>query len=747
MTTATMPPNPVAPPDAALSSDQAALRRQIARSRGRLRLQMALETLLDVALAVVVAGAVLVALDAYFRWELTTRRIWLIAVLVGLVAGLLVRSIPRVRASLLDDLGMAMTLDRVRPGTGQQVADVLQLPTQLGDARLAASPALIRLAVQQASAALADADWRAHWNRWRTITRGLALVGIVAVPVLFATLLPHAARLSRDRWLLGSTERWPQRTYLSVVGLNDRDCLIVPRDEPFPIEVHAEIPPLTKAGYVYQGRGGAPLVLDDPPRNPTVPDEVRLRERTAEGATHDTAMTVVAPGRFRLELPPSGESSNFTLTGGDDWLGPIRVERVDRPTLASTAVRVRDSGASEGSWRPVADPRQNLVFLPDTEVELTLVGSEALSAARVEIHPGEPPRLDQTDPRTFTTRWVLREPTTLEIQLTSASSGLPSKPTFLSLAIQKDREPRVTLRAQGVTGHVTPVATIPLTLAATDDIGLAALRIQVDRTTIPSGEKVEPVTTRQTVPIALSGGTGAERAVLDFQARHDLDLQRTPPPIGTILRLQGEADDKCARGLQVGRSGIVNFQVVSPDELFYEILIRQRAERAKFVAAFDAANKLTPTLAGAPGTDAYTTASRALHTQARQLELIAGRIGDSLGEMKLNQVGSPKSHRLLQEGVIDPILALNSGPMTELRSILQALASGSKAQGDADKARQVHGLVLSRMKQILDQMAQWESFVDVVNQVAEVIKIQQNVLKATESARDTRTEELFDDKP
>ena len=51
------------------------------------------------------------------------------------------------------------------------------------------------------------------------------------------------------------------------------------------------------------------------------------------------------------------------------------------------------------------------------------------------------------------------------------------------------------------------------------------------------------------------------------------------------------------------------------------------------------------------------------------------------------------------------------------------------------------------MKRILDQMSQWESFVDVVNQVAEVIKIQQDVLKATEKARDTRTEEVFDDKP
>ena len=50
------------------------------------------------------------------------------------------------------------------------------------------------------------------------------------------------------------------------------------------------------------------------------------------------------------------------------------------------------------------------------------------------------------------------------------------------------------------------------------------------------------------------------------------------------------------------------------------------------------------------------------------------------------------------------------------------------------------------MKAILDQMSQWESFVDVVNQVAEVIKMQQKVLKATEKARESRTQEVFDER-
>src|SRR4029078_8739359 len=59
----------------------------------------------------------------------------------------------------------------------------------------------------------------------------------------------------------------------------------------------------------------------------------------------------------------------------------------------------------------------------------------------------------------------------------------------------------------------------------------------------------------------------------------------------------------------------------------------------------------------------------------------------------------------------------------------------------------LRGEVVARLKAILDQMSQWESFVDVVNQVAEGIKMQKNVLQAAEKARESRTLEVFDGKP
>ena len=82
----------------------------------------------------------------------------------------------RWRASRLDELSLAVTLDRYRPGVGQQIADVLQLPDLLAEPGASASPAMVRLAVQQACAALAESDWRSLWNRKRTALHAGALL-------------------------------------------------------------------------------------------------------------------------------------------------------------------------------------------------------------------------------------------------------------------------------------------------------------------------------------------------------------------------------------------------------------------------------------------------------------------------------------------------------------------------------------------------------------------------------------------
>ncbi len=743
-----------------LREEQRGLKAQLARLRRRMWLQLGLELVAEAAVVLAATAMALVFLDYTLRLERSTRFAVLAASLAVIVVVLAARAWRRRRAVALDDLSLAIVLDRFRPGTGQRVADVLQLPDLLDEETPSSSPAMVRLAVQQASAALAASDWRSLWNKKRTAVHAGALLLGLLVPAAFATWAPEAARLSVARWLLGSAERWPQRTYLTVMGLDQNGRLLAPRDEPLALEVRADLPLIEKSGNLWRLQGrDEPLAVRRKPARPVAPDSVQIRERTADGKWREGTMAAIAPMRYQYELAPSGASSTFDLTGGDDWLGPIVIERVDRPVLADIKLRVKEPGAAPSGFRAIADPRQHLLFLPDTEVELTLAGNQPLTGTQLKVNPGKPPALKRIDAWSFATRWTLREATTLEIVLTSRETGLESRPAFLSLGLLRDREPRVTVRALGVGGHVTPVATVPLSVAATDDLGLAALRLRVERTIpvedaeqepgrVPQADPSQPKTQTGTadLPLPLAGG----RPVLDQQVRHDVVLQVDPPPVGTLIRIVGEAEDRCARGAQTGRSSVLALQVVSPDELFYEILIRQRAERAKFVAILESHEKQTPVLDGPspPSSEDWVRLARHEHATARQLDQIAGRLTDALQEMKLNQVGSPKSHRLLQDEVIDPIRALGTGPFSALRSAVQNLAnSGQASQASLDSARRLHHEVVITMKNILAQMSQWESFVDVVNQVAEVIRMEQKVLQETEKARESRAREVFDGKP
>ena len=741
-----------------LRDEQRGLRSQLARLRRRFHLELALELAAETAGILAATGVALVLFDWWLRPGRSTRLTLLLASLTGVMLLLAGRIWRRWRAARVDDLSLAVILDRFRPGTGQRVADVLQLPHLLDAGGASVSPAMVRLAVQRASAALAESDWRLLWNRTRTAAfSGLFLLG-VAVPIAFAMLAPEAARLSVARWLRGSSERWPQHTYLTVMGLDGRGRVLAPRDEPLTLEVRSDLPLLAALGqrWVIRGRD-EPLVLRRRPTAPVAPASVQLRERNAKGTRRGGTMTAVAPGRFRYEMPADATSSTFELTGGDDWLGPIAIERVDRPALAGIQLRVREPGAASAGFRTIADPRQHLQFLPDTEVQVTLRGSEPLAGTQLKINPGKAPDLKRVDTQTFTTAWTLREATTLEIVLTSGKTGLDSRPAFLSIGILRDREPRVTVRALGIGSHVTPVATLPLSVAATDDLGLAAMRLRIDRTLIAPQEDVggaqegassESKMQNAKVDLPLAAGEG--RAALDQQVRHDLDLNADPPPVGTLIRIVGEADDRCARGPQTGRSSVLALSVVSVEELFYEVLIRQRAERAKFMAIVEAHEKQTPVLEAPnpPSAEDWVRLARLEQSSARQLDQVAGRLTDTLQEMKLNQVGSPKSHRLLQEEVIDPIRALAAGPASALRNLVQGLAnSGQSSPATRESARRLHDEVVIKMRTILAQMSQWESFVDVVNQVAEVIRMEQKVLQETEKARETRTREVFDGKP
>ena len=197
----------------------------------------------------------------------------------------------------LDDLSLAIVLDRFRPGTGQRVADVLQLPELLTEETPSASPAMVRLAVQQASAALAESDWRSLWNKRRTAVHAGAYCWACSSRRRSRPGAGGGAVESRAG-CSAPPERWPQRTYLAVMGLDQNGRLLAPRDEPLALEVRADLPLIEKSGdlWILQGRD-EPLAVPRKPARPVAPDSVQIRERTADGTRREGTMAAIAPMR------------------------------------------------------------------------------------------------------------------------------------------------------------------------------------------------------------------------------------------------------------------------------------------------------------------------------------------------------------------------------------------------------------------------------------------------------------------
>lgn len=718
-----------------------AVRRRLAAVRRRLRARLLLVGLTWVWTALFVFAAISLSADWLLRLSMPVRlsAVMTAAVVLGVIAW------RRLLAPMLlkfDDLDLAAILDRRCPGVAQRVASVLQLP-RLIEGHISASPAMVQAAVLEQAQTLEQTELDAAFDD-RALDRRMRLLLLTAlIAGGFAYRFPETTALWARRWFLGSNERWPQKNYLSLVGLGNDSRLMVPRGEPVLIEVDAA-PQFVgnERAWTLSGRGETLHIGSLPPPVALVPETVAIRYWPTDGPVKQGNFTRYSDARFRYEISQVSEPLDLSIVGGDDWFGPIRIEPIERPTVQALLIRARRPGREDAETHTTEGGESQLLFLPDTDLTLELTSSAPLSDARLTTKEGAATELRMRDATHCTAHWTMKEAQTFEIGLVGQEGGLMSKPYFLSIGLLIDREPRVSIRSSGVGRRVTPQARIPLTVHAADDFGITALALQLERTYL---KDEKPETQSEQVAMELPP-LSPDAAPTDLDEQPTLPLGEHSLAPGTMLKVRGQATDNRAQGPQTGSSRWLSFQVVTPEELFYEILMRQRAERAKFAAAAEMAKTQTEPLAGLPTADVAFGLVRKHQVIARQAWQVANRLEISLTEMALNDLGSQQARDLLQTNVIDAIRQLHAEPMTHLRVALEAVAADPEgAVEPLVEARELQQAIIEKMARILEQMAQWENFVDVLNQLKAIVKLQGNVLDATEEEKKKRTQDLFDD--
>ncbi|HEX3726041.1 MAG TPA: hypothetical protein VHV08_07345, partial [Pirellulales bacterium] len=453
---------------------------RLAVVRRQLRGHLLVEGLFWTLLAAIGAAALSLALDWLLRLSLPTRLA--LAVVGG--AAVLAVAFRRLVAPLwlrLDDLDLAELLDRRTRGVGQQISNVLQLPDLLAGADHA-SPGMVHAAVGTSAIALDRIDLTATLDtpRLRRLLLGCGAWLLLAVG--FALLFPATASLWARRWFAGSDVRWPQATYLGIAGLSEDGHLLVPRGEQSLVQIDARprfLPGDHPGTWHVAGRGEKLVIESAQPPQSQPPGQVMVSYRMAGGSTRGSFAVQFDESSFRYELPPLVEPAELSITGGDDWLAPIVVEPLDRPTVSSLQITATLPGSDKAQTQTVGEAGTQFLYLPQTRLELRLVADQPLASCELSDKGASVPGWLRVDNRSYALQWTMSESMALEFRLVGQRGALSSKPYFLAIGLLHDREPRLTIRSAGVGRRVTPAARIPLAVHATDDFALAALNLEV----------------------------------------------------------------------------------------------------------------------------------------------------------------------------------------------------------------------------------------------------------------------------
>jgi hypothetical protein len=122
-------------------------------------------------------------------------------------------------------------------------------------------------------------------------------------------------------------------------------------------------------------------------------------------------------------------------------------------------------------------------------------------------------------------------------------------------------------------------------------------------------------------------------------------------------------------------------------------------------------------------------------------------LGEALTEIKLNGLGSPESHGLMEQKVLLPLKGLGEELLGPQTAAIDAIAPAPGAEFDPARLRPLlsrQETIITRMKEILQQMAQWDSFVDVLNQLDQIIKLETDVKAGSQKLEKKETDSLFD---
>jgi hypothetical protein len=294
--------------------------------------------------------------------------------------------------------------------------------------------------------------------RWCLVASVAALLAVAIYP-------KHAAAFF-NRLLLGSAH-YPTATEIADIRVNDRPALYGAMAEPLP-----GLPDGVPVKFAVRLSGVRPESA-----------EVRLRsDRTGGLSTLPLRMAESDAEYFGI-LPRLAENASFQVFAGDAWTEPVSLRVVERPVV-SLSLDVTPPEYARSARRPAGEGARQIAVIEGSRVALSVsCANKGLKTVKVAARDQS---FDLTATGTDSREWTLAgsdhpfaridEPLSFEVTAQDVDGLDLIEPLAGHIRILADRSPRVA--AAVVTEKVLPGAKPSVAFGATDDYGLATVRLK-----------------------------------------------------------------------------------------------------------------------------------------------------------------------------------------------------------------------------------------------------------------------------
>lgn len=601
------------------------------------------------------------------------------------------------------------------------------------------SPALVQALIQQANdrfQALPTQDVLKRDRHLRYLALGAFVLAFVicafaGAPETMATYVARNLRLA--------DEAWPVSTRIEVEGFDENGKRSWPIGDELTLVATAldKVPPSLRAEFSFDSGRRLIRNMDRRGRN-----------------------------QFLLDFGPLTQAMKVRFMigklGVDERTRWYEVEAVHRPAVKSVRIEVTPPAYAEKEPFVLPQGQASADIIRGSAVRIDATISKPVVTAALKSRSDERLVAEATieNGTHVTTKFVPDRTGTFYFDVLDHSDLDDRSPVTYSFNLMTDPAPKSRLTLPGVGELVVSNAELNLAVDCEDNLGLQSatlvhrIRREQDATTQPAQKseflpnfvpKQLRYSLRQTwplLPLTLKPGDQLTLQVLaaDYQ-----------PPVQTPVTEAKKP--KSAKVSHVGESLAYTLRIVTAEELLAELGRREHEWRQEFeriIKSQEQLNRRIMDLRDSTDTDSISTRqsvrfgqeARTQRQQIGRLKTIARQFEQILNELKVNQLATPTVRRRLQNGVVTPLKRLINTDIVAAAELIERL----RYQFDektADELEQQQAEIVRIMYGVRANMLKWEGYNETIVLLRDILRLQKDVNKDTQSRHEREIEKLF----